>query len=278
VVPEPLKASSGLIDRSLRARQVLRFLTSPHIIQTDEAYTIITDIDPGLWRLRALAQNSSEDANETKWVETWETSKGAFRGWVKANLRKWVTSDFSAALIDTARELKRDAEGVKEKEKEKGVEETMGELSISIPADMTGGTIMVTDEAPTVKPLAAPVDIDLPPQKPLPSPATNYDQHNSPASGVGPASAPNYAPAPTHMSTSKPASSNMGESRPALTEANLTAHLASPSLTTNILSVDPVHMSSSPPPLFLQVQARAARRSVRTRVLVLGVVTIADVE
>jgi hypothetical protein len=224
VVPEPLKASSGLIDRSLRARQVLRFLISPHIIQTDEAYTIITDIDPGLWRLRALAQNSSEDANETKWVETWETSKGAFRGWVKANLRKWVTSDFSAALIDTARELKRDAEGVKEKEKEKGVEETMGELSISIPADMTGGTIMVTDEAPTVKPLAAPVDLDLPPQKPPPSPAPNYDQHNSPASGVGPAPAPNYAPAPTHMSTSKPASSNMGESRPALTEANLTAH------------------------------------------------------
>lgn len=196
---------------------MLRFLTSPHITETDEAYTIITDIDPGFWRLRALSQNSTEDADETKWVETWETSKGAFRGWVKANLRKWLTSDFSAALVERAKGMKRDAE--RENEKEKGVEETMGKLSLSIPADDKD-----TDQASIVKALTAP-------QKPPSSPMPNYNQHNSPASGVGPASPPNPTPrpAPWPMSTSKPASSNTDESRPALTEANLTAHSGSAS-------------------------------------------------
>ncbi|KAM0215205.1 hypothetical protein ACHAQD_008397 [Fusarium lateritium] len=216
-ISQPLKVSTGLIDRSLCARQVLFFLASPHIIPTDEAYTIITDIDPGFWRLRALAKDSTEYANEAMWVEMWETYKGAFRGWVKANLRKWLTSDLSAPAEEV-------------KEKWKGVEEMMGELSISIPADMAEGTIQGTDQAPTVKPLAAPVGLDLPPQKPPSSPAPNYDQYNSPTSGVGPASPPNPAPAPaptqksTSTSTSKPASSNTEESRLALTEANLTAH------------------------------------------------------
>ncbi|KAI6750687.1 hypothetical protein HG530_014583 [Fusarium avenaceum] len=169
-----------------------------------------------IWRLWTLAQNSTEDVDETKWVETWENSKGAFRGWVKANLRKWLTSGFSTALVKRAKGLKRDAKKEKEIEKGKGVEETMGKLSLSISADDED-----TDQVSTVKPLTAP------PQKPLLSPMPEYDQYNSPASGVRPASPPNPTLRPTPISSSKPASSNTAKSRPALTEANLTAHSGS---------------------------------------------------
>ncbi|RSL44686.1 hypothetical protein CEP54_014590 [Fusarium duplospermum] len=94
------------MDHGLRARQALRFFQSEHVSKTDQSYTAIHDIDPGFYRLRALANSTSEAPDELKWVSTWVTRKGEFQRWTKMNLKKWV-GDLSPALQRQANILKK---------------------------------------------------------------------------------------------------------------------------------------------------------------------------
>lgn len=97
-------------DHALRARQTLRFIQSEHVSKTDESYTTIHDIDPGFYRLRALANSTPESPDEEKWLSDWETRKGAFQTWTKVNLKKWVRTELSAALQREAKTLKKQDE------------------------------------------------------------------------------------------------------------------------------------------------------------------------
>ncbi|RTE68857.1 hypothetical protein BHE90_016766 [Fusarium euwallaceae] len=67
-----LHPRGSYIDRSLRARQVLRFLHSEHRKNADASYQAISSVDPGFYRLKALANSSTEQDNEEEWPASWE--------------------------------------------------------------------------------------------------------------------------------------------------------------------------------------------------------------
>ncbi|RMJ03561.1 hypothetical protein CDV36_014914 [Fusarium kuroshium] len=98
------------MDHGLRARQALRFIQSDHVSKTDESYKTIHNIDPGFYRLRALANSTSEAPDEQKWDIGWETQKGRFQGWTKVHLKKWFGNDMSPALQSQAKMLKKQDE------------------------------------------------------------------------------------------------------------------------------------------------------------------------
>ncbi|RSL89522.1 hypothetical protein CEP52_014879 [Fusarium oligoseptatum] len=108
----PLKATSLIkatkstgINRALRARQTLRFIRSEHLQKTDEAYNVIQTADPGFYSLRALAESEVGNENEEDWPTSWVGIKGAFQGWTKTHLKKWLTVDLPAHLAQKAGEL-----------------------------------------------------------------------------------------------------------------------------------------------------------------------------
>ncbi|KAF5020411.1 hypothetical protein F66182_7560 [Fusarium sp. NRRL 66182] len=112
----PLKAnpsSRPSMDRPLRARQALRFLASPHLPQGDGSHRYLQEIDPGLYRTRALADSSTEDALEEEWAESWATRKGVFQRWIKVHLKKWIIDDLNAELLKKAQLLKKQADQAK---------------------------------------------------------------------------------------------------------------------------------------------------------------------
>ncbi|RTE74937.1 hypothetical protein BHE90_010607 [Fusarium euwallaceae] len=108
----PLKATSLIkatkstgINRALRARQTLRFIRSEHLQKTDEAYNVIQTADPGFYSLRALAESEVGNENEEDWPTSWVGIKGAFQGWTKTHLKKWLTVGLPAHLAQKAGEL-----------------------------------------------------------------------------------------------------------------------------------------------------------------------------
>ncbi|KAL2669921.1 hypothetical protein Neosp_015087 [[Neocosmospora] mangrovei] len=93
-------------DRSLRARQVLRFLDSEHRKNADASYQVIQSVDQGFYRLKALAECSAEQGNEEDWPASWANSKGTFKSWVNGNLIKWLTTELTTELKGKANALK----------------------------------------------------------------------------------------------------------------------------------------------------------------------------
>lgn len=94
----------------------------------EEAHNVIRTADPGFYSLQALAGSEVGNDNEEDWPSYWVHRKGAFQGWTKNNLEKWLTVDLPPHLAQKARELQ-SADKNATKMERKARDESAGETS-----------------------------------------------------------------------------------------------------------------------------------------------------
>jgi len=80
----------------------------------DEACNVIQTADPGFYRLQALAESEAGQDDEEDWPSSWVGNKGAFQGWTKTHLKKWLTVDLPPHLAQKAKELRNDDKEAKQ--------------------------------------------------------------------------------------------------------------------------------------------------------------------